>query len=222
MRSALILSGGVFHDCPATSARLAAQLRELDCEAEVTEDLEAGLARLAGFDLLVVNALRWRMLGEKYDPYRDSMAYSPSAAARRSIVEHLERGGGLLAMHTAVICFDDWPEWGDILGARWAWGQSGHPPPARVRVRVEPGPHTLVAGLADFELEDEIYGFLDHGPGLQPQLTSSHGGADHPLLWVRHWRGGRVAVDLLGHGPESYASPQHRTIVGRALGWVLR
>ena len=222
MTTALILSGGVFHDCPATSGLLAAQLRELGCEAEITEDLEAGLARLDQFDLLVVNALRWRMLGEKYDPYRDSLAYSPSAVARKAVVDHLERGRGLLAMHSAVICFDDWPGWGDILGAQWAWGRSGHPPLGPVHIHVEPGAHPLARGLGDFELEDEIYGFLDQRPGLEPQLTSPHGGADHPLLWVKPAHGGRVAVDLLGHGPESYAVPEHRTIIGRAMAWVLQ
>ena len=221
MARALILSGGIFHDFPATSGLIAEQLARLGCDSQITEELEDGLARLEAFDLLVVNALRWRMLGEKYDPYRDKMAYSPSPAAREAVIRHLERGRNMVAMHTAVICFDDWEEWGDILGAQWRWGQSGHPPPGRVRVTVNCPSNPLVAGIAGFDIDDEVYGFLDHRPGLEPLLTSAHGGTEHPLLWVRRSRGARVAVDLLGHGPESLQTPAHRAIVERMLASVL-
>jgi type 1 glutamine amidotransferase len=221
LRRALVLSGGIFHDFPATSGVLGQLLCDHQVEPEITEDLEAGLARLDAFDLLVVNALRWRMYGDKYDPYRDQYAYSPSERARERVREHLRRGRGLLAVHTAVICFDDWPEWGDLLGAQWKWGQSGHPPLATVRVNVRAQPHPLTAGIGDFDIEDEVYGFLDQRPGLEPLMTSEHGGAVHPLLWVRESLGARVAVDLLGHGLESLSVAEHRTALERAVGWVL-
>ena len=221
MTRALVLSGGIFHDFPASSGILAEQLCRLGAEVEVTEDLEVGLARLDDFGLLVVNALRWRMLGEKYDPYRATLAYSPSAEAREAVLRHLRRGRGLLAMHTAVICFDDWPEWGDLLGARWSWGQSGHPPLGTVRIEVADPDHPLAHGISEFEVQDEVYGFLAQRPGLQPVLTSAHGGIDHPVLWVRESLGGPVAVDLLGHGVESLQQPQHQLLVERLLRWVL-
>ena len=222
MGRALILSGGIFHDFAATSAVLAGMIRGHGLEVEVTEDLEAGFAALDGVDLLVVNALRWRMHGEKYDEYRERWAYSPSRSAREAVRRHLGRGRGLLAMHTAVICFDDWPEWGDLLGASWTWGTSGHPPLARVHVDVCTGAHPLVADVGGFDVEDEVYGFLERRPGLQPLMTSAHGGEAHPLLWVRESLGAPVVVDALGHGVESLAVPEHRTIVDRAIAWVLR
>lgn len=221
MMRALVLSGGIFHDFAATSGFLAELLCRLDVQAEVTEDLEGGLARLEDFDLLVVNALRWRMAGEKYDPYRERWAYSPSEAAREAIVRHLRAGRGLLAMHTALICFDDWREWGDLLGAQWRWGQSGHPPLARIPVRVRTGAHPLVEGIGDFEVEDEVYGFLDRRPGLEPLMTSEHGGQAHPLLWAWESLGAPVVVDVLGHSVDSLAVPEHRTVVERAVRWVL-
>jgi len=218
---ALVLSGGIFHDFAATSGCLAEMLHRQGLQAEVTEDLEEGLARLPGFDLLVVNALLWRMAGgDKYVPYRERWAYSPSEAAREAIRDHLLRGRGLLAVHTAVICFDDWEEWGDLLGASWRWGRSGHPPPGPVRIRVRTGAHRLVEGIGDFELEDELYGFLDQRPGLDPLMTGEHGGETHPLLWARESLGARVVVDTLGHSVESLSVPEHRSILEGALRWV--
>lgn len=222
MARALILSGGIFHDFPATSGVLAEQLCRLGAAVEVSEDLERGLARLKDFDLLVVNALRWRMLGEKYDPYRAAMAFSPSVEAREAVRRHLSRGRSLLAIHTAVICFDDWPEWGDVLGAQWEWAISGHPPLGLVDIEVAEPDHPLVEGIRDFKVEDEVYGHLAQRSGLHPILRSAHGGSDHPVLWARETLGGRVAVDLLGHGVASLQVPEHRLLVERLLRWCLR
>ena len=221
MPRALVLSGGIFHDFPATSAIVADVLEEHGLEPEVTEDLEGGLARLPEFDLLAVNALRWRMVGEKYDEYRAAHAYSPSPAAREAIRAHLRRGRPLLAVHTAVICFDDWPEWGDLLGAQWRWGQSGHPPYGPVHVDVCAGAGPIAGGLKSFDTPDEVYGFLDQRPGIRPLASSVHGGIAHPLLWTWEALGGRVGVDLLGHAPESYAAPEARELLSRSVGWLL-
>ncbi|HZV51077.1 MAG TPA: ThuA domain-containing protein [Candidatus Dormibacteraeota bacterium] len=221
MRRALILSGGIFHDFPATSAFLADLARHQGLDVEVTEDLEAGLRALTGVDLLVVNALRWRMEGEKYEPYRRRWAYSPSTEAREALRRHLREGRGVLAVHTAVICFDDWPEWGDLLGARWRWGASCHPPLGRVRVQVHEDAHPLVEGIEGFEVEDEVYSFLEHRARLIPLIVGEHGGISQPLLWAREGSAGRVVVDTLGHGLASLSVPEHRTILGRAMRWLL-
>ena len=221
MARALILSGGIFHDFPVTSAILAGVVGDHGLHAEVTEDLEAGFAALDGYDLLVMNALRWRMAGEKYDPYRAQWAYSPSEPAREAVRAHLRRGRPLLAVHAAVICFDDWPEWGDLLGAQWKWGESGHPPFGPMHVDVRTGCDQLVEGVDGFDTEDEAYGFLDYRAGLVPLVTNTHGGADHPLLWKRESLGAPVVVSLLGHAPESFAPPQHRAILDHSLDWLL-
>jgi type 1 glutamine amidotransferase len=221
VRRALILSGGIFHDFSTTSAFLADLARHRGLDVEITEDVEAGLRTLAGVDLLVVNALRWRMEGKRYEPYRRRWAYSPSEEAREAVDRHLREGRGLLAIHTAVICFDDWPEWGDLLGARWRWGTSCHPPLGRVRVQVHRDAHPLVEGIESFEVEDEVYSFLEHRAQLAPLVVGEHGGASQPLLWAREGPVGRVVVDTLGHDLTSLSVPEHRTIIDRAMRWLL-
>jgi type 1 glutamine amidotransferase len=215
------LSGGISHDFPATSRFLADLARGQGVEVEVTEDLEAGLRTLSGFDLLVVNTLRWRMEGERYEPYRERWAYSPSEEAREAVRRHLREGRGVLAIHTAVICFDDWPEWGEFLGARWRWGTSCHPPLNRVCVQVCEDAHPLVQGIGNFEVEDEIYSFLEHRAELAPLIVGEYDNVSHPLLWVRNGPAGRVVVDTLGHGIASLSAPEHQTIIDRAMRWLL-
>ncbi|MDD7937447.1 ThuA domain-containing protein [Actinomycetospora lutea] len=219
------------HDFPATTSCLTALLAPLGVASEVHEGVdgvdEAFLA-LPGADLLVVNALRWTMTGpgvpDRYREQADAEGASPSAAARAAFADHLAGGGGVLAVHTAALCFDDWPEWGAALGARWVWGRSQHPPLGpEIDVSVV-GDGDLVGGVEGFSLVDEVYGDMDLAGDLDPQLAAPQpvtDGRTMPLLWAREHGGGRVVYDALGHHPPSYAVPEHAEIVTRAARWAL-
>jgi hypothetical protein len=220
----LILCGGIFHEFHASSDELARVLSPLGIESVVEDDIEAGLAALdaGSFELLTVNALRWQMQGEKYDPYRDEWAMTLSPEGRAAIAGHLDRGGAILGLHTASICFSDWPGWGDMLGGSWQWGRSWHPPPSALAVT--PVDHPLMAGIAPFTVEDEVYTDLELRPGIEPLLFSV-GDDQHPaqpLLWLHQWGSGRVVYDALGHDAASLREPAHSEALRRAVAWSLQ
>jgi uncharacterized protein len=223
LSTALILSGGPNHDCAGTSAQLVKILAGVGVRADVREDVEAALRELAGVDLLVSDLLRWRMMQERYVDLAATYAISLSEPARAALDGYVRGGGSLLAIHGAPICFDDWPAWGDLLGARWEWERSMHPPLGSVTVEIARTSHPIVAGLPErFDVEDEVYSYLDRADDVEALMTAEHGGEDHPLLWAREVDGGRVACDLLGHHVPSYDPPAHRRIVARAALWALR
>ncbi|MEZ5373290.1 MAG: ThuA domain-containing protein [Microthrixaceae bacterium] len=225
--AALILVGGppTDHDFDALGAALAESLTTEGFGCEITADPAELTRRLTGGgrrpDLVAVLALRWTMTADRYAPLRDRWAYSPPPATREALVDHVERGGGLLAMHTACICFDDWPGWGDLLGASWAWGRSSHPPVGSCRVSPTGANHEITSGLEAFTIEDEVYASLDQRPGAGPLLTVAHDGVDQPVLWARTRGAGRVVVDTLGHSPESLRHPTHQLLIRRSARWAL-
>ena len=137
MQKNLILTGGINHDFVDTADAIAEVLAEENIESIVTDDLSDGFAQLdkADFDLVTVFTLRWRMLDDdKYIPHRTEWAYEINERDRQLLTAHIARGGGLLGLHTASICFDTWPEWPALLGAEWVWQQTFHPPPAVLHV----------------------------------------------------------------------------------------
>ncbi len=223
---AVVLSGGVAHDFPATSAELVEVLAEAGLAATVESDVDRVLAGLgrggAGpRPLVVLNLLRWTMQVPRYAHLREQWSISLSAAARAGLADHVRSGGGLLALHGASICFDDWPGWRELLGGVWRWDRSSHPPlGGPVPVRVATDAHPVVAGSSDFEVVDEVYGYLDRTEDVVGLMSSPHGGTDHPLLWARAVGRGRVVYDALGHHVPSYAVPEHRRIVRRAARWA--
>ncbi len=219
----LLLTGGCFHAFDESAPVLAEQLRSAGVVSEVCTDLEGGLAQLADgdrFELVTVYALRWRMLHPRFDDERDEWAFSLSETGRESVHKHLAGGGGLLALHTAAICFDDWPAWAEIVGAAWNWERSTHPPPRPSQIDVATDTHPIVEGIAGFEVEDEIYSFLDWQPDATPLLTCRYRDVDQPLLAARPCRGGRVVYDALGHDATSLQTPGHATILRRSALWA--
>jgi len=214
----LILTGGIGHPFADAAAALAATLREAGIESTITEDIEAGLAALDGCVLLTVYALRWSMTqGGKYEPHRERWGFSLSPTGRQTIERHVARGGGLLGVHTASICFDDWPGWGAILGGHWVWGRSAHPPFGDVETRLDARDHPLLAGLEAFALRDEVYGDLALQPDVVPlaHARAVSGGAWQPILWERRVGAGRVVYDALGHDAASIDQPTHRRLLAR-------
>jgi type 1 glutamine amidotransferase len=225
MPTNLILTGGHTHRFDIAAPALAALLNEQGIDSEVTDDIEAGLATLGktGTDLLTVYALRWSMAtGDKYAPHRARWAFNLSADGRVAIESHLARGGGLLALHTALICFDDWPRWKEILSGVWQWGRSSHPPYGEVQVKFDGVDHPLVQGLNAFKLRDEAYGDLDLNADIRPLMWARAAAGDwQPALWARRMGGGRVVVDALGHDAGAFDHAVHRRVVARAALWAL-
>ena len=227
MATNLLISGGPGHDFEATGAALMELLAQQGVTTTVFDDPHEGLAALAAgretWDLVTVNGLHWRMEADRYAHLRDRWAFSLDGRDAETIERHVRDGGGLLACHTAAICFDADPRWAACIGAVWNWDRSSHPPlgPALVSPTAAGRTHPLTAGIEAFTTVDEIYGLLDQDGDVVPLLTSRHGGADHPVLWTRVLGRGRVVTDLLWHDAAAMAQPEHREILRRAADWLI-
>lgn len=227
----LLLRGGPTHDFAATSAALAAVFAEhgvrtvmVDEPAEAVAALRAGEAEGGRITTLTVDALRWRMDQPRYAGQRDRWAVDPDDDDLATVEEFVRGGGGLLAVHTAVICFDGHPRWTGLCGAAWNWDRSSHPAPGPITVEVtEHGrTHPVTAGSVGFEVHDELYGDLDLADGIEPLMIgrTGAGGAPQPVLWAREMGAGRVVTDVLGHGPDSITHPGHREVLAAAVRWI--
>ena len=227
MNRAVVYHGGPRH--PFAVDVLAAQLVQAGFVCELHDELDAAAAALtaAPTALFVVHALRWTMTQhEKYAEDRPHWGMTPSPFARAAIASYVRGGGGLFALHTSSICFDDWPEWGELLGGRWVWGRSRHPMYGTVAVSLD-GTHELAAGLPNFELQDEAYCHLE----LQPQtrvfgwVEAADGAATtglQPACWVYDCAAGRAAYISVGHDAASLQHPVLAELTRRASRWAGR
>ncbi|HBY58514.1 MAG TPA: hypothetical protein DEH78_01750, partial [Solibacterales bacterium] len=149
----------------------------------------------------------------------------PTAEAKESFARWVSDGGGVIANHAVTVTATEWPEFGQILGAR---GASHRMADEKVTVRVEDpsSPVTAVFEGAPFEYRDEIFRY--EAPYSREQVrvllsvdvaqTDLNQGRcygkcfrpdnDYPVAWIRQHGKGRVFYTTLGHNPYVFWDPR--------------
>jgi len=231
MVDALILTGtgryaDPWHPYAETSPLLAELVRAAGFSPQIETDIDAALRGLdAGVRLLVVNAgdPDGPDAGDPTDAQAPTIAREEPEATLRAgdlaLAAALDRGIGLLAVHSAAASLRDYPSYEHALGGRWVRGTSWHPDFGEARVRLDPR-HPLATGTPDFTVEDERYTDLRVHGGIDRLAFHEHDGEQHPLVWTRVVGRSRVVYDALGHDSRSYASPGHREVLARTLQWL--
>jgi type 1 glutamine amidotransferase len=143
------------------------------------------------------------------------------ALLRKSILDWVNAGGGLVAYHFALGANRNWPAFGELLGGRIA----GHPWNEDVGVKVEEPSHPLVAafGGKGFRLVEEIFQYRDPFDRAKCRVLLSLDNAvtnmnvkhyrlrddrDFALAWVRSVGKGRVFYTAFGHRTQLYWNPR--------------
>jgi len=215
----LILSGGPAHDYSRTSAMLSSTLAEVGVRSDIHEDfgvIESGVLR--EFDMITMNCARWTCADVGPDHEWYSFRFELSQEARAELLGFLGEGKGLLALHAATLCFDDWDEFAEILGARF----TGHGPYQEYRLRVHADAHPITEGLADFDITDELYTSPRITDAVEPLVDGEWEGKMRPVLWVRDYRNSRVCYNALGHDVDTFANPHFQKLLRRGALWVTR
>ena len=217
----LIISGGWAHPFDRTAPFLADVLRPAGFESTIAHDVDEAAQLMADgpFDLVTVYGCWFGMADARYETVRSEWARSTPEALRSGIDAHVAAGRGVLALHTAPICFDDWPQWSHIVGGAWNWQRSWHPQPDSMRV--EPvGGHPIVHEIAPFDVFDERYTDLDVSPEVEV-IAWTVSDDRQPALWTHTVGTARVVYDSLGHDERSLGHDDHAVVLRRCTRWAM-
>jgi type 1 glutamine amidotransferase len=238
---AQLVCGGRWHDFDFARLELLKLLGEVpEIRTEVSPDYRHADA-LTGADLLVTYTCDVR----------------PNEAEEQALVAFLEAGGRWLALHGTNSVLD-FQEDGRVaaprthsplmraLGSRFL----AHPPITRFDVKNVRPEHPLVAGIADFEVEDEIY-LSQLEPGLEVLLETRYTGKapgfedeewpddePRPVMYLHAVGSGQVLYLTLGHcrGPYdmrpmievyprtercAWEEPVYRELLRRGIRWAI-
>ncbi len=162
---------------------------------------------LASYDVLVFNTLR-----------RNETTLTESE--RVGMTQFIGGGKGFVCIHISGALPDAWPEYHDVTGGGWVFGQSTHPPYGQFRVNVADPAHPCADGIEDFTTNDELYTQIDWRGGNHVFLTAELDGESHPMAWTRSYGNGRVFATTLGHNGLSFETPQFQRLILNGLGWA--
>lgn len=141
---------------------------------------------------------------------------TPDAEAR--LVAYVQRGGGLLVVHSGTVGYGESPALDTLIG-----GSFDHHPP-QCDVTVAPvGSHPFTAGVAPFTVRDEHYfmrmntHMAQDRPAFTHFLTTTSEHGVQPAGWVH--RDHRVCVLTPGHNVEVWLQPNFQRLLTNGLRW---
>jgi uncharacterized protein len=145
-----------------------------------------------------------------------------SEAAKKSLLEFAQNGGGVIGIHAAIDTFKGWPEGTEIVGATFA----GHPwpPTGSWAIKIEEPAHPLNRAWSGrgFSMHDEVYELgdpyrrsdrrvllsLDLSDAATAGVTPLHRvDRDFAVSWIKRFGRGRVFFAMFGHLGEPFQIP---------------
>lgn len=139
----------------------------------------------------------------------------------RDLDEFLARGGGVVAIHSALIA-DSNPE---KLAERWGLAAQ----PKRTRYRHGPlelefdsqSGNAIIAGFSQSPMMDETYWPMIGDPNrVQVLATTVEEGQSRPMLWTYQPGKGRVFASVLGHYTKTLDDPWFQILLLRGIAWA--
>ncbi|HPM80472.1 MAG TPA: ThuA domain-containing protein [Candidatus Anammoximicrobium sp.] len=176
--------------------------------------------RLTQFDALVMNNIHERdpFLPEDFAKLGEEQKAAASEldqAVKQSILQYVRSGKGLVGIHAATAAFQNWPEYGEMMGAYYG----GHIS-QQVSIKVEDLQHPVGACFEGnaWQIHDEIY--IAREPYSRDKLRvllsldlsqmadpGKRPDKDYAISWVRRFGTGRVFYTTLGHAAPTYWNP---------------
>ena len=161
--------------------------------------------------------------------HRDVLLDAQQKADLLSFVK--EDGKGFVAAHTATTAFESWPEFGEMLGARY----DGHPWNTVYGSIVNEDPSFPATKHLPpvFAFTDEFYQAKDYSRDkirvllrldtskLPPNSENHRADGDFPIAWAKMYGTGRVFYSSLGHAPATWDNPDVYRMYFEALKWSL-
>lgn len=216
--SVLILSGRNNHDWRKTTPVLLEMYNSSTrFLADVTEDPTTMTTEmLAKYDCVVSNWCAW--------PDVNGRQWGPTA--EEAFIDFVKSGKGFALFHAASATFHDWPEYQQMVGATWKLGTTGHGPMHTFKVIVKDKTHPITAGMADFEIRDELW----HRMGAQPNIhvlceafsAKDKGGSGlvEPVAICTKLGKGRCFYNELGHDASVLQNDMWQTLMLRGTEWA--
>jgi uncharacterized protein YbaP (TraB family)/type 1 glutamine amidotransferase len=178
--------------------------------------------------------------GEKlagYDAVVFFTAINPPDVDRNALIAWVRSGGAFVGIHSTANTYQNFPAFGEMLGARYdrrPW-RTPQNPQTKVRIKVDDPRHPATRHLGDaFEIADDIYQFKDFDRenvhlllSLDPSsldLSAPKMNREDrhlPVAWARTFGAGRVFYTALGDWEETWADPRFRLHLLQGILWAM-
>ncbi|HZR23943.1 MAG TPA: ThuA domain-containing protein [Vicinamibacterales bacterium] len=154
------------------------------------------------------------------------------AAQKKDLLAFVhDDGKGFVAAHTGLTAFESWPEFLDLIGARY----DGHPwntAPGTV-INDDPAFPATKHFASTFNITDEFYQPKEFSRDkmrvllrldtskMPPNAENHRADGDYPLAWAKMYGKGRVFYSSFAHASSTWDNPDVYHMYFEALKWAL-
>ena len=147
---------------------------------------------------------------EKMSEEEKQKAEAYDALLKKSLLDFVKNGKGIVGIHAATDAFYQWPAYGEMMGGYF----DGHPWNERVGIKIDDPDSPINAAFngQGFLVADEIYQFRDYSRETHRVLLSldveqtdmtkdgiKRADKDFAISMIREYEGGRVFYCAFGH-----------------------
>ncbi|HEX7861411.1 MAG TPA: PVC-type heme-binding CxxCH protein [Verrucomicrobiae bacterium] len=175
-------------------------LRDRKIDVTYTESLEdLNRWKLAGYDALAIFANHTRI--------------SPEQEA--ALLEFVNEGGGLVALHCASYCFLNSDKYIELVGGQFKSHGTGTFKETLVNTQ-----HPIMAGVKAIESWDETYVHTRHNSNRVVLAERRDDKGAEPYTWVREHGKGRVFYTAWGHDQRTWGNEDFQALVENGIRWA--
>ncbi|MDF1823377.1 MAG: ThuA domain-containing protein [Verrucomicrobiales bacterium] len=134
----------------------------------------------------------------------------------------IEKGGGFVPVHCASWCFQNIPEFDQVVGGRFKEHRA-----SIFRPKTIAPDHAAIKGVPAFEAWDETYLHTHHNPEgrtvLQVREVAEEDNITEPepWTWIRTQGKGRVFYTASGHDERVWGLPEFQQLLKRGILWSI-
>ncbi|MCC7011473.1 MAG: ThuA domain-containing protein [Planctomycetes bacterium] len=197
----LFLGDHGHHEPALRAQQVLADMRRRGVDLDYTATLESlTLANLQRYDALLIYANHDRGPAERV----------------QAIVDYVERGGALVAVHCASYCFIDSAPYVALVGGQFESHGTGV-----FRESFTAPQHPLLSTLAPLESWDETYVHSRHAADREVLAVRTDEHGSEPYTWTRTQGQGRVFYTAWGHDERTWGQAGFRDLLERGIRWAV-
>jgi len=163
------------------------------------------------------------------------MAEDCSEEEKNGMIDYINSGKGLIVLHHALVSYQDWPVYAEIIGGTYIANKEGKEIAGKkypassyahdeiIPITVVDTNHPITQGvLPSFTLQDECYDNVYIHPAVTPLLKTTHPGSMKTLAWTKKFGKGEVCLIQCGHDRHAFYDENYRKLVINAIRWAAK
>lgn len=127
-------------------------------------------------------------------------------------------GKGFIGVHSAADSFKQTPGYIPMVGGKFLTHPSYWP---KLTFNVKNRFHPVMAGIEDFQMEEELYLMETYGH-FDVLMSTWFEGFERPITWVKPYGHGRVLYTALGHAEQQTKNENFQRLIINGVKWARR